>query len=512
MFFRLPIVLVCLVFSMAAFSPRIFATPVSAPIDLESWIYPALDKLDSIARVDSSLQGLKPLTRHEAARRVALAREAAQSPAAPPVAGELLRSLERELQPELAAIDGTAPVRPWTIQPLQDLQLAYVFRDGPPSRILGTNASQFALNTNHAGVDYREQHNLQLAWDSQVRLGDYLLADWRPRIEQQEGEGTRLRTTTGEIAAAAGPITISLGRQSLWWGPGEHGSLILSNNAKALDMLRFTTPSPVTLPWFLSALGPFQFDLFLSRLESDRAVPEPWLSGLRIDFRPTSWLELGASRTIMFGGDGTPDLDLGDFLTILSGKNLSGEDDTSNSLAAVDARLTLPWFRGLQLYGELGGEDEAGNLFSKTAFLAGLYLPQLDPGGRLDLRIEYADTTPPGGDNPVWYRHGLYRSGYTYEKKILGHQAGGDARDLWLETRAFLPGNFSLALNFDFQQRGTTQPLEEKHYQPGLELRWRDAGGREVWFSYAYDHIEHADFTDQSADLHFATLGYVYHW
>lgn len=510
MFTRLPFILTCmLLFLIPA---QLQATPVSAPISLDSWIYPALDKLASFGRIDSALQGLKPLTRNEVARRVALAREAVQSSAAPPVAGELLRALEQELADELAELDGTEPVRPWAVRPIQDLQIEYVFRDGRPSSIIGTNASQFALNSNHDGVDYRQQHNLQLAWESRVRLGDYLLADWRPRIEQQEGVGTRLRTTTGAIAVATGPVTISLGRHSLWWGQGAHGSLILSNNARALDMLRFNTPSPVTLPSFLAALGPFQFDLFFSRLESDRVVPEPYLSGLRLNFRPTGCLEIGASRTVMFGGEGTPDLDLGDFLTILSGRNLSGGKDTSNSLAAVDARLTLPWSRGLQLYGELGGEDEAGHFFSKTAFLAGLYLPQLEPGGRLDLRIEYADTTPPSGESAIWYKHSLYQSGYTYEKHILGHQAGGDARDLWIETRTFLPDNLSLALNFDYQQRGTTQPVEEKHYQSGLELRWRDAGGREVSFSYAYDHVEHADYGAGPADLHFAALGYVYHW
>jgi len=506
---RFPIVLVCLALLLVTLPSQALATPVSPPISLDSWIYPALDKLVRFGEVDSALEGLKPLTRHEAARRVALARDSLQSSSAPPVAGELLRALERELQTELADLDGET-VRPWIVQPMQDLRLEYVFQDGSPSNFPGTNASQFALNSNHAGVDYREQHNLQVGWTSQAQLGDYLLVDWRPRIEQQEGDGTRLRTTTGQIAAAAGPVTISLGRQSLWWGPGDHGSLLLSNNTKALDMLRFNTPSPVTLPWFFEKLGPFQFDLFFSRLEDDRAVPEPWLSGLRFDFKPTAWLEIGASRTIMFGGEGTPDLDLGDFLTILSGKNLSGGNDTSNSIAAVDARLTLPWFHGLQLYGELGGEDEAGHLFSKTAFLAGLYLPQIEPSGRLDLRIEYADTTPPSGEPAVWYKHGLYQSGYTYEKKILGHQAGGDARDLWLESRAFLNRNLSLAFNFDYQQRGTTQPIEEKHYQPGLELRWRDPGGREVSFNYAYDHVEHVNYGADSADLHFATLGFMF--
>jgi len=500
--FLLPWLLVC--------ASPLLATPVSAPIPLESWIYPALEKLEGMSGQDGGQRGFRVMSRHEAARRLSVSRETLPSTGASPVAADLLRLLERELQEELRILEGgEAPGREF--QPLLEPHLGYVFREGEVSNYPGTNARQFALNTNHDGIDYRQQHNLEFGWESRLSLGDILLLDWRPRLELREGAGTRLRTTTGGIAVAAGPVTFSAGRQSLWWGQGQHGSLVLTNNAQPLDMLRAHTPSPVELPSFLSLLGPFQFDLFFSRLEEEREVPEPYFTGLRLGIRPTGWLEVGASRTIMFGGEGRPGVDVGDFLTILTGKNLSGDDDNSNSIAALDARLRFASLWGLQLYGELGGEDEANHFFSKTAYLAGAYLPQVAPGGRFDLRVEYADTSPTDGGTPVWYRHSIYRSGYTYEQKILGHHAGGDARDLWVATQLFLPRELHLTLSCDYEQRGINQPLREKHYQPGLGLRWLGGNGS-LGLQYSYAHVKNADFADGTADRHYARLEYTCRW
>ena len=67
-----------------------------------------------------------------------------------------------------------------------------------------------------------------------------------------------------------GSLEFSIGRQSLWWGQGRHGSLVLTNNAEPLDMIRLTNPNPILLPWVFKYLGPFRFDLFLTELEESR--------------------------------------------------------------------------------------------------------------------------------------------------------------------------------------------------------------------------------------------------
>ena len=72
-----------------------------------------------------------------------------------------------------------------------------------------------------------------------------------------------------------GRCEIEAGKDSMWWGPGYHGSILMSNNAEPFKMLKLSTPSPVSLPWIFKALGPFKVVWFLTQLEDDRPVPEP---------------------------------------------------------------------------------------------------------------------------------------------------------------------------------------------------------------------------------------------
>ncbi len=278
-------------------------------------------------------------------------------------------------------------------------------------------------------------------------------------------------------------------------------------------MVRITNPSPVLLPWFLKYLGPFRFDVFWSKLEKDRVVAEPYLAGLRLNIKPLPWLEIGGSRTVIFGGEGRPDVNFSDFITILGGKNLSGDEDDSDQIAALDARIRLPFLGGAELYGEYGGEDEAGHFLSNLSWLAGLYLPRLEPTGRLSLRAEYADLSHIDDNSPAWYRHGIYRSGYTYEGKILGHPAGGAAKDYYGELGAWLGDGLLAKVFFDYQERGFDQPVREKHYQPGLGLNWLLTDQVSLRLDYAFDRAKNFGFVEgNEMDFHFARAGMTFDW
>jgi hypothetical protein len=480
-----------------------FAVSVSSPLPLDSWVYPALDKLEGLGLIDSSLKGSRPYTRLEAARLTAAA-SSSHDPAHLPVTGELLRDLRRELRAELAELEGV--VVSGYFKPLRGVQLTHAWREGADSAIAGTNARQFALDTNRQGLAIGEGHNGQLILESEARLGQRLLLSARPLFAMQEGgAGDTLRLLDGRAVLGFGPVEASFGRQSLWWGQGRHGTLILSDNAKPLDMFRLTNPSPVLLPWVFKYLGPFRFDVFWSELDSDRVVPNPYFAGLRLNFKPLPWLEVGGSRTVMFGGEGRTGVDWPEFITILAGKNLSGGEDTSNQLAALDARLILPFLWHAEVYGEYGGEDEAGGFIAKKAYLLGVYLPRIEPTGRLALRVEHADLAYQG-NGPVWYRHSQYRSGYTYEGKLLGHQVGGDARDWYAELSASLPGGVGAALDFAYQKRGYSQADAETHWQPGLSLVWQASEHLRLGGRYAFDRVRNIGFMAGNEDTHHFTL------
>lgn len=462
------------------------AIPASSTFPLDSWVYPALDKLSALGLVDSSLPGTRPFTRYEVARQVREAAAASPSESAPVVVNELLRQLQDELAPELTADS----VGQSYFKPVRKAEIGLRYQDSQPSRYPVTNATQVALNTNNYGIDYANGGNLDVRLKGDARLGKRLQFEWRPQLQGAEGD-VDLHLLQGRAALQLGAFEISAGRQSLWWGQGRHGALLLSDNARSLDMLRVTNPTPSRLPWIFKYLGPFRFDLFWSRLENNRVVPHPYLSGLRLDFKPVPWFEIGAARTIMYGGKGRPSLDLGDYITILGGHNLTN-NDTSNSLAALDWRIKLPLWHS-EFYGEFGGEDENSSFFTKDAAIFGLYLPGIDPVQRIGLRLEYADLNLES-IGPVWYGHSTYRSGYTYHAKILGHQVTGDSQDYYAAFDWYINPDLQTMISVDFEKRGDSRPIREKHLQPGLQLRWYYTDNAALKAEVYYDRVQNADF------------------
>lgn len=491
------------------------AAAPSPSIPLNSWVYPALEKLTGLGYIQSSLQGDRPFTRAEAARQTIEAMSAAQDQILPPVARELVARLKKEFRQEIREQRNGLEHAGSYFRPVREMRFDYVYRSGADSIYPGTNARQFSLLTNREGLDYSENHNLEVTLSGEARWGRWLLADWRPLLRAQQDGNTGVRLVQGNLTLGLGPVDLSVGRQPLWWGQGRNGSLVLTNNADPLDMVRLTNPTPVVLPWILKYLGAFRFDLFVARLDEDRDVPDPYFGGMRLGIKPASWLELGFSRTVMFGGEGRSSIGFDDFLTIIGGENLSGDQDTSNSVAAIDARIKLPFLWNAEIYGELGGEDQADfagflPFFSKKAYLVGLYLPRIESSGRLSLRLEYADTSM---DTNLWYRHGQYTSGYTYQEKIIGHAMGGTAKDYFAEIEAYFPLGLRLAFNFDYQQRSGGGAISEKHYMPGMALAWHCSPRLTLYFDYAFDRVQ--NFAYQSGDtrnMHMANAAVSWAW
>lgn len=367
----------------------------------------------------------------------------------------------------------------------------FIYLEGERSSIPGIKAEQHSLIYNNDGIEPEEGLNTYLGFDMEWGAGPMALY-LTPLFSMEDGAGA------GEFLKAFVKLSfrgldLDIGKRDLWWGQGAHGGLFLTNNAEPLTMVRLTNPVAATLPWFFRYLGPFRFDSFVSRLERDRDIPEPYLAGLRFILKPHRVLEVGLTRTVIMGGKGRPGITPQRLWEIAFGENKVGNDDLSNSIAGVDFRFTFPSF---QVYGEWGGEDEAGGLPSGYAYLVGLYMPEL--ATVLDFRVEYADLTF-RGTPPPWYQHGLYSSGYTYKGRILGHHVGGGGRDLFFEMGIMMGNSLNGRINFGYEERGVAiQVVTEKHYQFGTEWKYqlgKIATGWSAGIALAYERIRNADYT-----------------
>lgn len=420
---------------------------VSTNVPLDHWSYAAVDKLASYGLIDSAMLTTKPISRIEMARHIGQAMYRLKQEENPPgVLLAIVERLKKEFESELITIgvlDGSSPGT--AIKPVEDPYGKYVYAKREPDI------------ENVRGDRFRSGSNYRAGFASRGTLFDEFAFYLHPEYAGAFDDNGDVDLIEGYGKAMAGPIEVEVGKDSLWWGPGHHGSILMSNNATPFTMIKVTNPQPMELPWILKALGPFRAEWFMTDLGDDRVLPETKLTGLRLNIRPHPLLELGASRVIMFGGRGLPHVGAFDYAKMFLA---TSEQSTSNQIAGFDGSLLVPLgdnplLRSIKLYGDAAGEDEAGGLPSKWSYLFGLELNDILRTGRTDLRVEYADT------HELLYKHNIYASGYTYDDRFIGDDLGPDAQDIFVQLSDYLTDDLIVDLAFDlqtFDMSGTTHP------------------------------------------------------
>lgn len=375
------------------------------------------------------------------------------------------------------------------VQPIEDCSVEYVYSKG---------STWFY---NQLGREYNPGSSLYVSGRSTARLfgavvlvAEPELAFLQSAIPDDGGDETgrgRFRELSAGIRTWVADLDV--GRIPMWWGPGRHGSLLLSTNAQPLDAVRVATPGPVLPPGFLGYLGLIRAETFLTRLFDDRAIARPYLWGARLSSRVLPWLEVGASRTAVFGGEGRPVIPE-TFWDVFTARDENLPGGPGDQRASFDARIVIPWsFQPVELYGELGGEDEAGYLPAKYAHLAGIYLPRVGPWHALEVAVEFADTRVAGHPG-VWYRNANYPDdGYRYKGRVIGHHVGTDGRDVYAELQVRPFGDeTSVTAAYHHEVRSWPGPAKEKLHQLRLGVEARVYKGlwlgaffeRDFWRNY----------------------------
>lgn len=231
---------------------------------------------------------------------------------------------------------------------------------------------------------------------------------------------------------------LSLGKQSLSWGPGPGGPFLWSNNIEPIPMLRLTQ-SAVRLPGFLKVLGPARVDSFFGRLEGHSYIPRPYIYGNKINFKPLRNLELGFGRSVTIGGKGgTPLTTKNFFLSFFGQKSSQLNSVPGDSHSSFDWTFYVPKVRNyLVFYGDLYADDDFvpfQNL-PKNPFRPGIYLTRFPLLPKLDFHMEAASTESPGFSNrgDLNYWNFTYHDGYTSNGNLIGNTVGrmGRALQFW---------------------------------------------------------------------------------
>jgi hypothetical protein len=436
----------------------------SADVPLDDSAYSAIERLAALGYIDTAFLGIKPWTRAECARLVEEAGdELADDDGAPPDIQAMLATLEQEFAVELRT-------RPSHRVHLNSVYERTTFIRGMPI----SDGYHFGQTiTNDYGRPFAEGFNQVAGIDASSNLGRF---EFRIRDEIQHAPGlpafnpsarqaisaadalpeqpalgvaprNKLAILDATAAVALGGFQITAGKQSLWWGPGRSGAMLLSDNAAPIYMLRVSQIRPVQLPSLFTYLGPMKVESFFGHLDGHNFPPSPFFYGQKVSFKPTPDLEFGFSRTVVFAGQGVTPLTFGNFFHSFfstSSGTAPGFDLRTNPgvrHAGFDFSYRLPGLRrwGVVLYSDSVAHDDVSPVSAprRAAMNPGLYVARLPMAPKLEFRTEVLSTDPPvqrsnGGKFLYW--ESIYRDAYTNQGGLMGSWIGreGKGGQAWL--------------------------------------------------------------------------------
>ena len=402
--------------------------PVSTNMPVGSIYYDYLEKLDGMGYIQSMLYGTRPYSRMDMARWTLEAKEGLKKhPAAADFVVNMIARLEKALAPEIAQIEaynaGEKPATQFKVQSTK-LELAGAklnSEDGYDYRNLkNTRWQSFSENRN--GHRYQDGFNAGASVYMDGNLGRNLALSVTARAAWDKKDHGTASLDEAYLTTRMGVWNIDIGKQAIAWGQGMNGGFLFTGNARPRTMLKISNELQPKSRGALKFLGQTKFTAFASRLDGENRIENgvhdyehPWLLGFRGDLVWKNFT-LGMARGSMLGGKGNA-FHRNNFGRWLIGKNMT-HDDKWDDKAGFDFRWRMP---GLQIYGEIYGEDQAHYFPSEHAIRAGIYIPRLSYDGSWDMRLEGAHTARP------WYGHGAYKAGWTYHDDIMGDYMGGDA-------------------------------------------------------------------------------------
>jgi hypothetical protein len=438
----------------------------SSYVPLDSWIYPAFERLSALGVIPTGMLGMRPWTRMECARLLGEATGMANTDEAyPDEASRLYKVLAQEFAPELEH-----PERRY-------LQLDSVYFRG--TGIAGeplTDGYHFGQTVvNDYGRPYQRGFNAVAGFSGSSSFGpmgfyvrgEYEHAPSAPGYSQtvvDAIEATDLQLSLVRPPIPATPVSAfnqfrlldayvmfnlkgwqaSFGKETLWLGPTQD-PFASSDNAEPVIMFRIEQTTPRKMPSFLGKLlGPYRSEFWFGRLAGQHIVSpqngtivfslgpslqrQPFINGLKISFKPTPNLEFGVGKTGLFGGPDFP-ITLGTFeKSMFSTTNSAGVgQDPGDRRSFFDFTYHIPGLRRwLVLYNDSFVEDEISPIGypRRAAQNQGLYMPQLPFLNKMDLRVEGGYTNLPGLFQPpaggFFYWNTRYINGYTNNGNLLG--------------------------------------------------------------------------------------------
>jgi hypothetical protein len=498
------------------------STSIGTPyVELDSWIYPAIERLAALGYIHSEYLGVRPWTRLECAQLVEEAGDEMRArDSGSGEAEELYGALSDEFRPDLDRLNGEN-------EPSVQVESLYSTTTQISGKPLNDSEHFGQTIINDFGRPYQEGFNSYdgfSAYGTAGRFtlyvrGEYQHAPWAPAyplaarqvIANTDFNGLppatpfasvdQFRLLDTYVAANVGHWNFSFGKQSLWWGPDDGGSLMFSDNAEPIYMFRAVPIGSFTVPLLSRLLGPFKTDFFFGKLSGNEYPPRPLIHGEKVSFKPSQNLEFSFSRTVEFAGVGratTLGAIWNSYASVKSSVNYRASVNPGKRSSSVDGSYRIPYLRNwLTVYGESFSPDDVTTLANppRAAWSSGIYMPRLPGLAKLDLRVEggYTDVASfeSLNGNFVYYDY-HYHNLYTNKANILGSWMGREGKGIQAWTTYWFNARSSLEFGYrhakvakDFIPQGETinDASAELKWQLGKEWTVSSSLQYEKWFA-----------------------------
>jgi Capsule assembly protein Wzi len=475
----------------------------SVYITVDSWVYPALNRLYGMGFVDTMYLSMRPYTRRSVLHMLLKSQDeilSSNNEQAVDILAKLLTFLSTEVP------DGNVP-----------RGLVYGL-DSSYTRVIGIGGPVL-VDSYHLGQTISNDYGRPYQTGFNSIVGASTVNEWGPFSLYVRGEYQHAPSAVGYSQDLAdqlafidqitqtgfkGPLTttplgpipqqdpfrlveayasvylfgheISGGKSDHWLGPAAGSSMAWSNNAENTYSFEINRVEPLSIPLLSKLLGPVRYDFFVGSLKGHMVPRSPWVHAFMFSFRPTDNLEFSFERTVIWGGAGHAPVTLHTFLRSFFdvndtvGDEKQGRDDPGARFSDFSLSYRLPLMRKyMSFYVDSISHDDVTPISAprRASYRTGLYLSQIPKLNKFDLRVEAVSTDPavtPAAKGEFAYWETIQLQGYTNKGIIMGDWIGREAKGGQARLTYHLSGNEWIQLDylnkktpFNFVTGGTTQ-------------------------------------------------------
>lgn len=338
-----------------------------------------------------------------------------------------------------------------------------------PPRKSGRDGTEiiFIHPTIFGEIEEKFVYNTDYKWGPLISGEGYVL---QPDETLYSSEGFK-QINTLEAYAKIGwhGLSLELGKDDLWWGPGRYGALMLSDNTDSKDLLKFE-----------GTMGLFKLIAFTATLRSK--LGDKYMSGHRLEMSFLDWFTLALHETVIYAD--RFDLGYQNPFTIyliaipMIEYGLKGGYGYYGDNALIGGDFNIRIAPNIELYSEFMLDDyqpkggflqSIRNWDSKFGILSGVYY--IDPLDfkNTDLRVEYAFL------NQYAYTHENQINAYTNRERVIGHHIGPDADDLKIELKHWFTDKIQTTFAYELLRHG--EGNVDKSHQPTYPEEWEFLSG-----------------------------------